>query len=318
MATIETRVTKLEEKTTKLYKHLGLVEDTIDPPIPGDLMAPIWEGIAMSSTTGDKFIYSRPQVVNNTWVAFVNTGGSIYQAESLNGLNGWELKPSQAPYGAIIYDSAQWRALYHKWHVWKQGYCSTYMKVSNDKINWYDSSVDKFQFTGEDRTWFNDNGLYRCYIRPLPPTPPANAKRTIGYMETTNYLKDWSPIREVLAPDAQDGADQFYMMSVVKTSVGYFGMVTVYNTDNAGTCYVQLVYSANGIDNWKRCNNRAPFIPMPGSHKQMYANGNIIGDNLYIYTIECERGHDEYVIGKHHYSSRYMLPVNELIKYKPV
>jgi len=302
----------------QLFGHLGIQENGIDPPPPSDLVQPTHEGIIIMGSGKDKFIYSRPEFHNGTWFAYANHPNSTignplaYQLESVNGLSNWEEKLSNAPYGSLIYDNGQWKGLAHQWY---NNYCYTYSYGSENSLLWGTQAVDRNNKTGEDRTWLNDNGLYRCYIRPFPP---KIARRSIGYMESRDHRVGWSNVIEVLVPDSQDKpTEHFYMMSVIKTNFGYFGLLTIYDTVQPGTTYLQLVYSQNGVTNWHRCNDRKPFINLKPGYLQMYGNWNVIGDTAYIHTIEGKTGHDVYMPNEYLHSSRYKIKLTDLYAYKP-
>lgn len=303
-----------DKAISQLFRDTGIIEQ-IDPPPPiGTLPRPVSEGIIMNAIDRDAFIYSAPMKVNGQFIAFVNKGGITYKAVSANGLNSWTLTAANAPYGSIIPKQESFLCSYHKWHIWVQGYCTTYLAGSSNGILWEDMGNDRNQTTGEDRTLLQDGEKIRCYVRP---DPPQVAKRVIGYMETERFPGSWSRIIKILEPEPSELLTEFYMMSVVKTSVGYFGLLSVYLNNGAGLMNLQLVYSANGKDNWIRCLNKRNFIDNPEGVKQMFGNWAVIGDTVYINTIECKRGHDELIPGVHHYSSRYKILVSDLIQYKP-
>ena len=329
MATIEERLTKLETKVTRLFTHLNLVEDPIiDPDPPSDLPKPVAEGVVINATNADALIYNPVFLKDGLFTTYVNKAGVMYLAKSPNGLNGWSLTPTNAPYGSIIYADGKWRASAHKW---SEGKVNSYYYGSEDGINWAAMASDRSEYSGEDRNMIYDAGMWRQYIR-VQPKP-----RTIGYKESGNPTTGWTPIREVLAPDSIDGPlTQFYQMSVLKTAVGYFGLVTTYRigdfsqdveqpppyTGKEHTTDLQLVFSANGKDNWQRCNSRKNFIERASGISQIYGWWSIIGDQVLIYTGESRRRHTDYenkynAVGNFFYSSRYKMSVTDLIKYKP-
>jgi hypothetical protein len=119
-------------------------------------------------------------------------------------------------------------------------------------------------------------------------------------------------LQKFLKPDAVDIAGlEFYEMSVIKTTRGYFGLLNTYNR-NTSIVELQLAYSENGKTNWRRINNRNIFITRPAGIKQMFGNWSVVDDMVYIYTIENYNDHES---GGVHFSSRYKISLTELYKY---
>lgn len=321
--TVEQRVQTLEQWRIRVDSALGFTH--VIEPIDTALPKPISEGIVMNSSTADCFIYSPPFIRSGLFTCYVNKGGSMFMASSPNGLNTWTLKPVNAPYGPIIFANNVFRGSAHKWY---NHTVNSYYYGSQDGVNWSATAADFSQTAGEDRCLLYDNGIYRNYVR-VQPVP-----RTIGYCQSTNFAS-WSRIIEVLRPDAADGIrTQFYQMSVIKTESGYFGLLNTYRVGDLGqdveqippytefehTVDLQLVYSANGKDNWIRLNNRKVFIPRSPGVKQQFGTWTVIGEAVYIYTIESKRRHtmweDSYnKSGNLYFSSRYKISLADLLKY---
>lgn len=321
---LEDRVKALENWKPKVDSALGF-SNPIEP-IDTILPKPVDEGIVMNSLTQDCFIYTPAFIRNGLWTTYVNRNGQIYQATSLNGLNTWTLNlTSGGPYGPIIYVNDVFRGSAHKWY---NRTVNSYYYGSQDGVNWSATAADFSQTSGEDRCLLYDNGIYRNYVR-VQPVP-----RTIGYCQSTNFAA-WSRIIEVLRPDAADGnRTQFYQMSVIKAGTGYYGLLNTYRvgdlgqdveqippyTANEHIVDVQLVYSANGVDNWQRLNNRKNFITRSAGVQQLYATWSVIGEYAYIYTIESKRKHTNWensynVTGNLFYSKRLKIKLTELFRY---
>jgi hypothetical protein len=85
------------------------------------------------------------------------------------------------------------------------------------------------------------------------------------------------------------------------------------------TTEIQLVYSANGIDNWQRLNSRKEFIPKRENIKQMFGWWSLINGIAYIYTAESKRRHTTYensnINGRYYFSSEYKISLTDLYKY---
>lgn len=334
---IEERVEKLEAKVTRLFTHAGIPEDPIiiDPSI---LPRPTAEGMVFNAANQDAYIYNPVIMRDGIFTTFANKGGSIRKLESGNGLNGWLQTVTgslPAPYGSIIftpagwggYDNDAWRGSAHM-HQGGGVYQSYYYGSQNGAV-WAQTAYDRTQNCGEDRNLLMDGEFVNNYIR-------VKAKpRTIGLCRSNNF-RIWTPIVEILAPDSTDGnLTQFYQMSVIKTMVGYFGLLTTYRIGNQGqdveqmppytgeehTTDLQVVWSSDGKTNWKRCDNRRNFIPRKEGVKQIYGWWSVIGDQVYIYTAESKRRHtiseNQNVAGNYFYSERYKISVADIEKYKP-
>ncbi len=298
-----------QERITALENEMDLVSPGWRDPIVIDptLTKPINEGVVTRSDAYDFFIYNPAIIINGVWNLYAVKDGGIWLGKSSNGLNGFEWTLTNAPYGSIIYrtDLNRYYGSWHKWNVLTYGRCTNYFSGSEDGKQWSMMAADWTQTSGEDRNMIYDNGIYKNYIR-VNPKP-----RTIGYTESLNGYS-WTPIIEILDPDLQDPVGmEFYEMSVIKTERGYFGLLTTYMR-NTGIVDVQLAFSENGKTNWRRLNNRNNFIDRPAGIKQMFGNWSIVGDIVYIYTIENYNDHES---GGLHFSSRYKISLTELYKY---
>ncbi len=306
MSTIDERVTALENEMDEVSP--GWRDPIIIDP---DKPKPTYEGTVTSALTEDFFIFNPAIIINSKWVCFAMKGGRIYKGISDNGLNDWVWLLTDCKYGSIIYGlidgEYKYRCSYHKWNVSVQGYCTSYFAGSSDGVSWSDMSVDWSQTCGEDRNMILDIKL-KNYIR-VKPSPQI---RTIGYTESINGGYAWTPITEILTPSILDPAGtQFYEMSVIKTTRGYFGLLNVYDSLH-GLIDLQLTFSIDGKNMWQRLNGRHNFFERKDGIKQMFGNWSIVGDTVYIYTIENTHDHES---GGVHFSSRYKISLTDLYKY---
>lgn len=339
MPTLEQEVSVIKTKVSRLFTHLHLEEDPVIID-PGILPKPTPEGIVFNATDRDCYIYNAAIYKDGKYITFANKGGTILMLQSANGLNGWSQQTTgnlPAPYGSIIYtlkgwggyDSDAWRGSAHK-HQGGGTYQSYYFGSLNG-LQWNATAYDRNQYCGEDRNLLIDDPFVNNYIRV------RDKPRTIGFCRSTDF-RNWTGIIEILAPDATDGPlVQFYQMSVLKTTAGYFGLLTTYRIGNMGqdveqlppytgeehTTDLQIVWSADGKTNWKRCDERRNFISRGEGVKQIYGWWSVIGDQVYIYTAESKRRHtisenQINMAGNYFYSQRYRILVTDINKYKPI
>ena len=310
---IKSAVSIIETETAKIQGLLSGGSSGNTLPIPHDF------GVIFSKPDKNAFIFTRPLKRNGVSIAYANVNGKIYLLTfNSSGIEKEEL--CNAAYGGIMIDPLdnKLKLMYHQWHRYVQGYCTTYMQKSTNGIYFADTGVDAFNANGayktcgEDRTINKSGSKYKCYIRPFPP---SKAKRSIGYMESNNFDNGWSNITEILKPSIND-TNEYYMMSVIETTKGSFGLLTVYNAANGGTTELQLAHSFDGKTNWKIIYPNQ-FIRKPAGQKQMYGNWEIINDWALIYTIEGMQGHDEANLGNYLYSKAYSITLDDLHKYLP-
>jgi hypothetical protein len=131
-------------------------------------------------------------------------------------------------------------------------------------------------------------------------------------------------MQEILVPDLEDGGNVFYSMSVINTDKGYFGFLNTFLPDpdftsgNTETMDVQLVWSADGITNWKRLNDRKPIIERESYTKNIHACASVIGDEVFIATISTGMFHNFFAVdreSKFYFTELYRIPLAELYKY---
>ena len=310
--TIEQRLQRIEDS---LHIQWTVTTDTL--PLP------VYEGIVMNSLTSDNFIFN-PVIYNSgTYESYCIKNNAVYLARSGNGLNDWNYTLTNAAAGSIIFNENKYFNSYHKWY---SGKAYSYYAISLDGINFIDVATSRTA-TGEDRNVLYTGTEYYSYGR-LQPKP-----RTIMFQKSNDF-RIWTNPIEILKPDAIDGSNaEFYHLSVIKTSQGYFGLLNVYYTGLSGqdveqlppytlnehTTQLQLVYSSNGIDNWQRLNDRKEFIKKQTGINQMFGWMSIVNGTVYIYTAESKRRHTTYenanINGRYYFSARYKIALTELYKY---
>lgn len=304
-------VQELDQRLKRVEDSLGIT--TVIAPIDTTTSLPIYQGIILN---GNYDIYPSPyspmyKDTDGYYKIFIQKAGQPFAVGSLNGLNNWVYSSAgNMPRGTVMkIGTNTWGAVFHQWY---NTLCWIYTAGSTNAYNWSNMYLDRTPH-GEDVTFIKEGNLYRIYARmAIPP-----AIRTIGYMEAYDKLTNFSSIVEILKPDAQDGLDQFYSMSVVKGLRGYLGFLNVFNTgtDLVG---VQLVWSPNGEDDWERINNRQEVLVKKEGAKCVYACANVIGDEIWIATISCNFGHEELDRnGRFYYTQLYKWKLTEADKLIP-
>ena len=312
--TIEQRLDRIED-SLNINWNVIITNDSLPQPI--------YEGVVMQSLTSDQYIFNPSIYVNGYSNLYCLKNGLLYLARSNNGLNGWIYTLSTANAGSIIYANGRYYKSYHRWYG---AQAFSYYAISLDGINFTDIATSRTP-TGEDRNVLFNGTEFYSYGR-LQPKP-----RTIMFQRSSDF-RLWTNPNEILKPDAVDGSNvEFYHLSVIKTERGYFGLLNLYYTGLSGqdveqpppytakehTTEIQLVYSANGVDNWQRLNSRKEFITKRTDIKQMFGWWSLINGIAYIYTAESKRRHTVYednnINGRFYYSSEYKITLNDLYKY---
>jgi hypothetical protein len=302
-------VQELDQRLKRVEDSLGI--NSVIVPIDTATTLPVYQGIILN---GSYDIFPVPyspmfQDRDNLYKLFVLKGGQPYAVGSSNGMNNWIYSSTgNMPYGTVIKENPnRYLAAYHKWYNNQAFY---YFAGSTNSYNWNDMALIR-QPHGEDITFIIDGGKYKAYARmSVPP-----AIRTIGYMESQDF-RNWTTLVEVLKPDALDGLNQFYSMSVVKGNYGYFGFLNVFNT-GTDLVSVQLVWSENGEDNnWQRLNGRQEILTKKNGVQCLYGIASVIGDEVYITTISSKFNHSENNRnGQYYYTELYKISLTELQKY---
>lgn len=305
-------IESLDKRITRIEDSLG-INNVIDPPPPPtadtNIVLPTYQGIILS---GQYDIYPSPyspmfKDKDNLYKLFIQKQGLPFAVGSANGLNNWTFSSTgNMPRGTVLkIDPNLYLAMYHKWYNTQ---CWYYSAGSTNSYNWSDMSLIRIPY-GEDITFIRDLNHYKAYGRmAIPP-----AKRTIGVM-TSNDLRTFTPLREVLTPDALDASDEFYSVSVIKTPKGYYGFLNVFDPIS-DLVEVQLIYSQNGEDNWERLNNRNPFLIKKDGAQCLYACASVIGEEAYIATITANFNHEESNRnGKYYYTALYKIKLTDLYK----
>lgn len=311
--TIEQRLDRIED-SLNINWNVIITNDTL--PIP------TYEGVVMQSLTSDQYIFN-PAIYTGQTEVYCIRNNAVYLATSPNGLNGWTYTLTNAGAGSIVNVDGKYYDSFHKWYG---GQAYSYYSVSLDKVYFQNVATSRTP-TGEDRNVLFTGTEFYSYGR-LQPKP-----RTIMFQRSSDF-RTWSGPIEVLKPDAVDGSNvEFYHLSVIKTERGYFGLLNLYYTGLSGqdveqlppytakehTTEIQLVYSANGIDNWQRLNSRKEFIPKRENIKQMFGWWSLINGIAYIYTAESKRRHTTYensnINGRYYFSSEYKISLTDLYKY---
>ena len=311
-----------------IEQRLDRIEDSLDINwnviVTNDsLPQPIYEGVVMSSVNADQYIFNPSIYINEYSNLYCIKNNAVYLAQSPNGLNSWAYTLTNAKAGSIIYANGKYYDSYHRWYG---GQAFSYYAISLDGINFTDIATSRTP-TGEDRNVLFNGTEFYSYGR-LQPKP-----RTIMFQRSADF-RIWSGPIEVLKPDAVDGPNvEFYHLSVIKTERGYFGLLNLYYTGLNGqdveqqppysakehTTEIQLVYSANGVDNWQRLNSRKEFIAKRTDTKQMFGWWSLINGVVYIYTAESKRRHTTYensnINGRYYFSSEYKISLSDLYKY---
>ena len=311
--TIEQRLDRIED-SLNINWNVIITNDSL--PIP------TYEGIVMQSLTSDQYIFN-PAIYTGQSEVYCIKNNAVYLAQSPNGLNGWTYTLTNAGAGSIINVDGKYYDSFHKWYG---GQAYSYYSVSLDKVYFQNVATSRTP-TGEDRNVLFNGTEFYSYGR-LQPKP-----RTIMFQRSSDF-RLWTNANEILKPDAVDGSNvEFYHLSVIKTERGYFGLLNLYYTGLSGqdveqlppytakehTTEIQLVYSANGIDNWQRLNSRKEFIPKRENIKQMFCWWSLINGVVYIYTAESKRRHTTYensnINGRYYFSSEYKISLTDLYKY---
>lgn len=314
----------VEQRLQRLEDSLKIVWTS--EPLDTTMSKPIYEGIVMLNSSSDQYIFNPVFQENGVFYTYCVKGGRDNLAISPNGLNSWTYLNTTGKPGSTVPVGNKYYLSYHQWFG---GMAYSYYAISLDKINYTDVATSRIG-VGEDRNllWNTPTEEFYQYGRKQP------VPRTITFQKSSDF-RTWSNPIEILTPDATDGSNkQFYHLSVIRTEQGYFGLLNVYRVGNSGqdvqqlppysadehTIDVQLVFSENGITNWKRLNDRKPFIHRTAGIQQLFAWWSIVGDNAIIYTAESKRKHTLYdntynSAGNYYFSSRYKISLSELYKY---
>lgn len=304
-------IQELDTRLKRVEDSLGIGQ--VITPIDTTVSLPIYQGIILN---GNYDIYPSPyspmyKDTDGYYKMFIQKAGQPYAVGSVNGMNNWIYSSAgNMPRGTVLkVASNTWAVIYHKWFNGQSYY---YSAKSTNAYQWYDTYLDRSPH-GEDVTYIKEGNLYRIYGRvSIPP-----AVRTIGYMEAYNNLTNFSPMVEVLKPDISDGDDEFYSMSVISTERGYFGFLNVFNP-LSDEMDAQLVYSANGKNNWVRLLNRAPVLVKRPGVKQLYGIASIIGNEVYVIAITADFGHSETDRqGRYYYTTLYKLFLDDILSLAP-
>ena len=250
--------------------------------------------------------YSPMQYFNGKYNVFLLRNGNFCIASSSNGLNNWTYTNSGFPYGSVMKDTLYFLCAYHKWFN-NQSYF--YFSASADGVNFTDVSTIRTPH-GEDISFIKlRNGKFRAYGRMnVPP-----ALRTIGVMESDDF-RNWTPLQEILVPDASDNGKEFYSCSVIETDNGFYAFINVYNPRNEQVT-VRLMKSENGITAWKRLNGFNPVIKL-GDRQQIYASASVIGNEVYVTTISAKFNHSESNRnGKYYYTELWKIGIDDLYRF---
>ena len=312
--TIEQRLDRIED-SLNINWNVIVTNDSLPQPT--------YEGIVMQSLTSDQYIFNPSIYVNGYSNLYCIKNNAVYLATSPNGLNSWTYTLTNAGAGSIVNVDGKYYDSFHKWYG---GQAYSYYSVSLDKVYFQNVATSRTP-TGEDRNVLFNGTEFYSYGR-LQPKP-----RTIMFQRSSDF-RLWTNPNEILKPDAVDGSNvEFYHLSVIKTERGYFGLLNLYYTGLSGqdveqlppytakehTTEIQLVYSANGIDNWQRLNSRKEFIPKRENIKQMFGWWSLINGIAYIYTAESKRRHTTYensnINGRYYFSSEYKISLTDLYKY---
>lgn len=294
--------------------------------------------VNLSSPNGDVlyFTYTPVQKSGVQYEMYYTYNGVLKYATSLTGTNWTSITNVTAPMNESIIK---------KGNVWYMGYHNTYNDTvrffttqSTNGIN-FPAGVPRFT-SGEDMSFMINNDSFYCYIRPKAPR--EDPIRKIGLMKSKDFI-NWTPIQTILAIDSADYNNvnspdyrkQFYNMSVFKNGNDWWGLVNVLRLGDQGqdteqlppynaleqTVETQLVYSTDGI-NWKRTNNRKAFIPRVSGMMEVLGLPTVVGNNLYIYTIESQRRHTDYenanINGRFFSVWRYNISLDNLNTWKHV
>lgn len=258
-------------------------------------------------------LYSPMQFIKGKYQLFVFIDGRYALATSRN-LIDWKYKYLDTTHGTSQEINGKYYCAYYKDYDFHCVYC---FSVSENKKDFKDVFT-KEEFHGLDISWIYDNGIFKAYAR-MNITPQI---RTIGYMESKDFV-NWTLLKEVFAPDELDRVKvnpegrgkEFYSMSVVRTEKGYFGFLNVYDIPNE-IMEVELAYSENGIDKWKRLNDRKPILERQENVKQIYACASVIDNEVHIVTISSDFYHDHRNReGNYFFTEHYKIPLKEIYKY---
>lgn len=206
--------------------------------------------------------------------------------------------------------------------------------------------------TGEDHgmVYNPDSNKYNIYLRPIGPKDLSGSGfgewgpfRKISLIKTSDFLTFSSSYKPQLPVDtnqyyrstSKDYHKAFYSMSVVKTaSDEWWGFVNVLKVDDStrdvydqgnpgggwekatdNTIEIQLVYSKDG-ENWIRCNDTLAVIPLYGTIKQIFGTPTIVGNEIWIYTMNTNTRHVSYQPAGTWDLWRYRISIGELRKFK--
>ena len=212
--------------------------------------------------------------------------------------------------------------------------------------------VGSSNITGEDIggiIYNSDSSKYNVYIRPKAPVDRStNAGgsweewgpvRKISLLKTTDFSTFSSSYKPQLPVDtnqyyrstSKDYHKAFYNMSVIKTATNeWWGFVNILKLDDSthdvydktfenatdNTVEVQLVFSKDG-ENWVRCNDSLAIIPLHYGKKQIYGIPTIVGNEVWIYTIESPKRHVLVDATAGYWEIwRYRISIGDLRKYK--
>ena len=280
-------------------------------------MKKYYHGILFQEKSKDVYPipYSPVQFIDGEYKIFLVYGCNKIEATSPD-LKTWKYTPlSFAPYGTVLENENKYYAAYC---VNSFDHCNYAFSIAEDKKT-FKEVFFKPEHHGLDISFFYDKGIFRCYAR-MKITPCI---RTIGYMESKDFV-NWSLMEEILVPDNEDGGNVFYSMSVINTEKGYFGFLNTFLPDpdftsgNTETMDVQLVWSADGITDWKRLNDRKPIIERESYTKNIHACASVIGNEVFIATISTGMYHNFFAVdreNKFYFTELYRIPLTELYKY---
>lgn len=268
----------------------------------------VYQGKILSSMNSDIFPspYSYLSKVDGKYVLPVHKSGSSYLARSEDGRTNWSYTPSNFRYGCVIYDKTDYVGASHIWFNNQSFFIFSRSNPSGTTFN--DIYLHRTPH-GEDISILKVGTEYRAYARDS--VPPA--VRTIGVMQSPDLIH-WTEFKVILTPDIYDNGREFYSMSVIQTPKGFFGFINVYNPVN-NKMTIRLVFSVDGLSNWKWLHNRNPIIPLE-DREQLYASASVIGDEVYIVTISAKFNHsEENRNGRYYYTELWTIDKEILFKY---
>ena len=241
-------------------------------------------------------------------------------------------------------DSTNWRGVLHKlinqnyrYVVMKSSNGGTYWNLTQDTIYTGSKSILGNSYAGEDISGLvvNNDSTY-IYFRDS--STQKTLYRSVALTKTKNW-KDFTNRKQLFKNDRDNFKNPYsnayltsmYEFNAIKTGTNeWFGFANMFThrpdmvennpppyAEKEHTIEVKLYFSTDG-ENWQPCADTLAIIPSTTNKKQVYGIPSIVGDSVYVYTIEQKARHNGSDTTPGNFEiCLYTISLNDLRLYRP-